>query len=93
MPDHIDEFESMFRRAEKEQFSYVDIPVEFVTIVSDQGRAQAESLQADARKFIRRLDNVKSWRIITGDDYRTVADLTARIDEEQTDLLITYRHL
>ncbi len=93
MPDHIDEFESIFRRAEKEQFSCVDIPVEFVTIVSDQGRAQAESLQADARKFIHRLDSVKSWRIITGGGYHTVADLTARIDEERTDLLITHRHL
>jgi len=93
MADHIDEFESIFRRAEKEQFSYVDIPVKSVTIVSDQGREQAESLQADVRQFIHRLDDVESWRIITGDDYRTVADLTGRIDEERTDLLITHRHL
>jgi hypothetical protein len=93
MTDHIDEFESIFRRAEKEQFAYVDIPVESVTIVSDQGRNQAENLQADVRQFIHRLDGVKSWRIITGDDYHTVAELTARIDEKRTDLLITHRHL
>ena len=35
MTDQIDEFESMFKRAEREMFSYVDIPIETVAIVTD----------------------------------------------------------
>ncbi len=93
MRDHIDEFESMFRRADKEQFSYVDIPIESVTLVSDGTQEQAELVQTDVQRFIRALDSVGTWRIIAGDDYQTVAELVALIDEQQTDLLVTHRHL
>ncbi|MCH2201193.1 MAG: hypothetical protein MK102_04430 [Fuerstiella sp.] len=93
MTNHIDEFESIFRRAEKEQFSYVDIPVQTVTLVSDGNRDHAEIVQNDLRHFIGRLDAVKSWRVITGDDYHTVAELVALVDDQQTDLLVTHRHL
>lgn len=93
MTDHIDEFESMFRRAEKERFSYVDIPIDSVTLVTDGTRDQAAAVQADVRQFVSRLNAVANWRTIVGDDYRTVAELVEQIDAQQTDLLITYRHL
>ena len=93
MPDHIDEFQSMFRRADKQQFSYVNVPIESVTLVSDGTQEQAELVQTDVRRFIRALGAVRTWRIITGDDYQTVAELLSLIDEQQTDLLVTHRHL
>lgn len=93
MTDHIDEFESMFRRAEKEQFSYVEIPLRTVTLVSDGSVAQAEVVQADVQQFISQLADATDWRVITGEDYHTVAELIALIDQQQTDLLVTHRHL
>ncbi len=93
MTHHIDEFESMFRRADKEQYAYVDIPVDSVTLVSDGNRQQAEAVQSDVCRFVQRLESVQNWRLICGDDYHTVSELLARIDEHQTDLLITHRHL
>ncbi len=93
MTDHIDEFESIFRRAEKEQFSWADIPVESVTVVSDGSRQQAEFVQEDVCQFIGRLDRVDDWRMITGEDYHTVAELVTLVDQHRTDLLITHRHL
>lgn len=93
MTDHIDEFESMFRRADKEQYSCVEIPIESVTLVSDGSRSEAEAVEADVRQFISQLSGTSGWRIITGDEYHTVSELMAAIDQQQTDLLITHRHL
>ncbi|MEO2030833.1 MAG: hypothetical protein ABGZ35_01985 [Planctomycetaceae bacterium] len=93
MTDHIDEFESMFRRAEKEQFSYVNIPIRKVTLVTDGTVEQAETVQADVCAFIHQLDVDTDWRIITGGEYHTVAQLIALVDEQQTDLIVTHRHL
>ena len=93
MTDHIDEFESIFRRAEKARFSYAEIPVKSVTLVSDGGREKADEVIRDVRKFIARLDTVTDWRVISGEDYHTVAELLECIDAHQTDLLITHRHL
>jgi len=93
MTDHIDEFESIFRRAEKEPFSCVEIPVDAVTLVSDTSAEMASAVLEDVRKFIARLDTATSWRTITGDRYQTVAELLQIIEEEQTDLLVTHRHL
>lgn len=92
MVDHIDEFESIFRRSERELFQYADIPMEAVTFVSDGDADRAAAGIAMARKFLPRL-NVKNWRSITGDQYRTVAELRDVLDQQQTDLIITHRHL
>lgn len=93
MTDHIDEFESMFRRADREQFSWVQIPVRSVTLVSDGTAEQAQRVQDDVQKFIGCVADADNWRTITGDQYDTVAELLELIDQQQTDLLVTHRHL
>ncbi len=93
MTDHIDEFESLFRRAEKERFVWVPVPFSSVTIVTDGSSEQSRQVQEDVCRFIPRLQEASEWRLISGQDYRTVSDLLQIIDDRQTDLLITYRHL
>ncbi len=93
MPDHIDEFESIFRRSERELFQYVDIPIQAVTVVSDGDSDKASQTEAMARAFLPRLADVGDWRTIRGSDYNTVAELLEVLDRKQTDLIITYRHL
>ncbi len=93
MVDHIDEFESIFRRSEREVFNYVDIPIESVTVVSDGDAASAQHTIAMAQNFVPRLSKSSNWRSITGDQFQTVAQLLEKLDQQQTDLIITYRHL
>ncbi len=93
MSDNIDRFESIFRRAERERFTYVDIPIESIAIVTDQGQAAAEATQTVLLEVLPRLESVNSFRLITGDQYSTVAELKEKVDAERTDLIVTYRHL
>lgn len=93
MTDNIDRFESIFRRAEREQFTYVDVPIESIAIITDADKASADAAKESLLCILPRLESVDSFRLITGEDYSTVAELRAKIDEERTDLIVTYRHL
>jgi len=93
MPDHIDEFESMFRRAERDIFQYVDVPIESVVIVSDGDADHAAAMADTVKAFVPRLADAPNWRTITGDQYRTVAELLDVLNSQQTDLIVTHRHL
>lgn len=93
MVDHIDEFESIFRRSERELFQYVDIPMTSVTLISDDDEAAARTTQQMAMSFLPRLGSDTQWRIVTGNQYHTVAELLEILNAERTDLIITHRHL
>ncbi len=93
MFDSIDEFESRFRAAEREPYTFADVPIEKITLITDGTRANAETLKEGVLKFMPRFENADSWRFITDDDYQNVNELLKKLDEEQTDLVITYRHL
>ena len=95
MNDHIDEFESIFKRAERELFVFANIPIDSVTIITDQNQdsANASHWQKELIRFLPRLEPVHHWRTISGDQYSNVAELLEKVDEEQTDLIVTWRHL
>eukprot|EP00913_Durusdinium_trenchii_P022823 g21427.t1 len=96
MSDHrnpIDEFESMFRRAEREPYSYAEVPISTVAIVVDGDQACAEEVRTSLLSFLPRLNSVKEWRLIDGNQYGNVNELLELIDSEQTDLIVTMRHL
>ena len=93
MSDNIDRFESIFRRTERERFNYVDVPIESIAIVTDQDAAAAEETKKVLLEVLPRLESVNGFRVITGDQYSTVSQLKERVDAEQTDLIVTYRHL
>ncbi|MDA1162417.1 MAG: hypothetical protein O3B13_04895 [Planctomycetota bacterium] len=91
--DHIDEFESLFRRAERESFQHVTIPIESVAFITDQTAEESGRRRHELLAFLPMLKDVNSWREISGDQYSNVAELLTKLDEQQTDLVITYRHL
>lgn len=91
--EHIDEFESMFKAAEREPFVFADIPVNSIALVTDGTPAQAEELKATIQGFLPRLESAENWRFITNEDYDTVSQLLECVDGQQTDLVVTYRHL
>lgn len=91
--EHIDEFESIFKRAEREQFAFAEIPISKATIVIDGASSSAEELKRQVLQFIPRFETIESWRVFAENDYSNVNDLLEKIDEDQTDLLVTYRLL
>lgn len=91
--DHIDQFESIFRAAEREPSGYAAVPIETVAVVTDGDVANAEGIAESVTEFAPSLQTVSNWRTITGDAYSNVAGLLEVIDAEQTDLIVTYRHL
>ncbi|MCP4510203.1 MAG: hypothetical protein GY826_27840, partial [Fuerstiella sp.] len=64
-----------------------------MVVVSDGGTEQANATIAATKKFVPRLGSVEDWRIITADQFRTVAELLEVLDQQQTDLIVTHRHL
>jgi hypothetical protein len=93
MPDHIDEFESMFRRAERERFSFAEIPLKTVTIITDKDAAAADDVRRRLVEYCPRLETVSDWRLVTGQQFSSVVELLAELEQNQTDLIVTWRHL
>ena len=91
--DQIDEFESMFRRAERESFQIADIPIDSIAFVTDQSEDEARRRQESLVRFMPVLQSATHWRFITGDEFSNVNDLLRLVNETQTDLIVTYRHL
>lgn len=83
----------MFRRAERESFEHATIPIESVVFITDQPSDESERRRLEVQEFLPLLKNVNSWREITSDQYSNVGELLTKLDEQQTDLVITYRHL
>ncbi|VAX42798.1 hypothetical protein MNBD_PLANCTO02-805 [hydrothermal vent metagenome] len=93
MSDPIDEFESMFRAAQREPYTFANVPIENITLVTDGSHEKADELRENILTFMPRLKTAGTWRFIVRDDYHTVNELLKKLDEEQTDLVVTYRHL
>ncbi len=91
--DQIDEFESMFRRAERESFQYANIPIDSIAFITDQSEEEARRRQESLVRFMPALQSAEHWRFITGDEFSNVNDLLRLVNETQTDLIVTYRHL
>lgn len=89
----IDEFDSMSRTAEREPFAYVEVPLRRATLVTDGTPQEAELLKQAIIAFIPRLQSVSHWRYLTADDYHDVGELLDKLNNERTDLVVTYRHL
>ena len=89
--EQIDEFESMFRRSERESFVYVDIGIESVAVVT--GDESNESVPGELRSFLPRIGDSTRWHTLGSGDYHNVAELLERLDAQQVDLLVTRRHL
>ena len=91
--DQIDEFASMFRKAERETFVYSDIPLTTVAIVTDQPAEESQAIREQLTAFLPRLQSVTNWHVNGRGKYSTVQELIDRLDQQQPDLVVSYRHL
>lgn len=102
----VDEFESRFRSAEKEQFELALPIIRRVAVVTDLGRdgkgsggpfvdgggTQASFLHA-VQTDLGVLGDEVEWIEVTDEDYSTVDELLARVDHIAPDLVVAYRNL
>lgn len=91
--DQIDEFASVFRRAEREPFIYEDMPLARLTLVTDRDVPHAETVRDDVLRFLPDLPSGDKWRLITAADFADVTQLLENLETQPCDLLVTYRHL
>ena len=69
--DQIDEFESLFRRSEREDFVYSEIPIGSVAIVT--GSEASDPVREAVARFLPRISDVSDWHSIGSGDYRSVS--------------------
>lgn len=88
----VDEFESVFRSADKEQFELALPKVEKVLVVSDlESDAQARFMEA-VRAFLH-VPAPKEWVEVAGPEYEEVDQLLEREHAVEPDLVVAYRNL
>jgi nucleotide-binding universal stress UspA family protein len=91
----IDQFESVFRSADKAVFRHEPIAIAKVLVVTDLDERGAAALGAELRTYlevIRRGEDT-IWREVTGDEFSSVGELLTLVEEEAPDLICTYRNL
>ena len=91
--DQIDEFESIFRRAQRQPFHYEAVTLTKVLLVTDASTEQAEKTLRSLCAFLPQVCESASISTVAGDRYRTVTDLLEIVEQEQPELIVTYRYL
>ena len=90
----IDQFESVFKAAVKEVYSYRRIEFLRVLVVTDLEPLAIGPLVAQVRDFLSCIDsNETDWRSLSGAEFDSVQSLLDRVAAEGPDLIVTWRHL
>jgi hypothetical protein len=90
---NIDQFESVFKAADKPQFSRE--PVEFakVLLVSDLDEPQSRLLEAKIQEFLGGAVGDARWELLYDNSFTSVASLIDLVSTARPDLICTYRNL
>ncbi|MBM80523.1 MAG: hypothetical protein CMJ78_08010 [Planctomycetaceae bacterium] len=89
----IDEFESMFRRAEREPYIYEQLGVNRVALITDGTTEEAANRMAGVRGFADPLTKAENWGIVSGADFSNIAEMLTKVEEIKPDLIVAHRHL
>ena len=88
----IDQFESVFRSADKAVFVHQPVEVESMLVVTDLPDADATRFADTVRGFLSVLTEPRVT-VTTGGEFETVGDLLGVVEAAGPDLVCTYRHL
>ncbi len=89
----VDQFESVFRSADKAVYEYADIRIERVLLVLDLEGDERLALEAVLRPYLAGIDGDLEWETVGPDDFHTVSELLKLVEARQPDLVLTYRNL
>lgn len=91
----IDQFESVFRSAAKEVFSFHALSFSKALLVTDLAEAEAQTLIGHASLVTKGLEAHKrlQWQHLSVDSVASTQELLAQVDAAAPDLICTYRNL
>ena len=89
----IDQFESVFKAADKTPFAYEAVAISTVLIVTDVDATRTRELGETAAEFLRVLGTDVRWKFVGGDDFSGVGNLLEEVEAHRPDLICTYRNL
>ena len=91
---NLDQFESVFKSADKAVYKYDRPTFDRVLLVTDLNKADAAGIADRVRSFLTVIDEAGTrWNTLYGDDFGSVQALLENIEKLKPDLIITYRHL
>jgi len=90
----LDQFESVFRSADKAVFAYEKCTFRRILLVTDLPAADGDPIGEQVRAFLSTIDESSTvWSSLGRDDFDSVQALLERVEEHKPDLIVTYRHL
>ena len=90
----LDQFESVFKSADKAVYGYDRPAFGSVLLVTDLDAPDADAILGRVRSFLSTLDEADTrWETLCGDDFSTIQALLETIEARRPDLIVTYRHL
>ncbi len=92
---NIDQFESVFKSALKDVFSYEPVEIRTVQVITDLEEGPAKAFADRTRAFLKVLetDPPPEWEVIFGERFTTVSDLLEVVRGDVSNLICTYRNL
>ncbi len=90
----LDQFESVFKSADKAVYMYDRPTFDRVLLVTDLNEDDAADIASRVRSFLTAIDDAGTrWDTLSGDDFGSVQALLESIEERKPDIIVTYRHL
>lgn len=92
---NIDQFESLFKKADKPQFELEDVDLDSLLVVTDDDNEQTDRFTDQVKDFLDTtlLEKEITWHKVSGSQHSSVNDLLLHIDQVKPDLVCTYRNL
>lgn len=94
---NIDQFESVFKAADKPMFRPQEVRLARRLVICDAVGEEATKFKEDSRRFLKEesgaLDTEGSWQVIGGDEFANVSELLEQVKRFKPDIVITHRNL
>lgn len=93
---NVDQFESVFKSADKAAFAHRPPELRKVLVATDLDVSGAEAIAERTKDFLSHLANIPGpfeFELLTGDSFDSVGELLDCVEAARPDLIVTYRNL
>lgn len=91
----VDQFESVFRSADRRRYEYSRVDIERVLVVTDLADDEAGGFTDALKTYLVEVEEEAgvTWATLGNDDYGDVDSLLQRVEETRPDLIVSYRNV
>ncbi|MCX4239902.1 universal stress protein [Paraliomyxa miuraensis] len=90
---NVDQFESVFRSADKPVFHLAPVDASTVVVVSDRTGESAQAFADAVRRLLHGVPSVQQVQVLPGEDWRTTGELLEAVQKAGASLVCTHRNL